>query len=188
MFELTNNQQTAALVFAIGVAVTGFLLSLVLMWRLSSVRREYSVVRGETGDQDVVAAVSRSMTRVEEINRRMDALWADQQGQQEVHRLALQKYAIVRYNAFEDVGGMLSFSLALLNDYGDGVVISSINGRTETRTYAKEVNKLESEHNLSEEERRAIAAAFSGGAAGQQRGAVQQRARGPQRLVSSQRR
>jgi hypothetical protein len=57
----------------------------------------------------------------------------------------------------------LSFSAALLDDHGDGLVITSINGRTETRTYAKPIANLRSEHNLSDEERAAIA-----GAAGSQ--------------------
>src|SRR5690349_19271989 len=45
--------------------------------------------------------------------------------------------AIVHYDALREMSGRRSFSLALINSVGDGVVISSINGRTETRTYAK---------------------------------------------------
>ena len=50
---------------------------------------------------------------------------------------ALRHVAVVRYDAFGDMGGRLSFSAALLDDQGDGLVLSSINGRSETRTYAK---------------------------------------------------
>jgi hypothetical protein len=60
------------------------------------------------------------------------------------------------------MGGRMSFSAALLDDNGDGVIISSINGRTETRTYAKLVRGLTSESNLSDEEREAIAVAVDG--------------------------
>jgi Protein of unknown function (DUF4446) len=60
------------------------------------------------------------------------------------------------------MGGRLSFSAAILDDNGDGFIISSINGRTETRTYAKLVRGLTSEHNLSDEEREAIAVAVDG--------------------------
>src|SRR6201989_1475565 len=52
---------------------------------------------------------------------------------------ALRDLAIVRYDALQEMSGQLSFSLALLNAMGDGVVLSSINGRAETRTYAKPV-------------------------------------------------
>ncbi len=50
---------------------------------------------------------------------------------------ALRDLAVVRYDALSEMSGQLSFSIALLNALGDGVVISSINGRSETRTYAK---------------------------------------------------
>ena len=69
---------------------------------------------------------------------------------------ALRHVAVVRYDAFGDMGGHLSFSAALLDDNGDGLVLSSINGRTETRTYAKPLVGLQSEHTLSPEENEAI--------------------------------
>jgi hypothetical protein len=57
------------------------------------------------------------------------------------------------------MGGRLSFSAALYDDNGDGLVISSINGRSETRTYAKPLVGLASDRSLSPEEREAIEAA-----------------------------
>src|ERR687891_341684 len=68
----------------------------------------------------------------------------------------IRHVAVVRYDAFGDLGGRLSFSAALLDDAGDGLVVTSINGRTETRNYAKIVRNLKSPHNLSEEELEAI--------------------------------
>ncbi len=52
---------------------------------------------------------------------------------------ALRDLAVIRYDALSEMSGQLSFSVALLNALGDGVVLSSINGRSETRTYAKVV-------------------------------------------------
>jgi hypothetical protein len=69
---------------------------------------------------------------------------------------ALRHVAVVRYDAFGDMGGRLSFSAALLDDAGDGLVLTSINGRTETRSYAKGVKAGESDHSLSPEEQQAI--------------------------------
>jgi hypothetical protein len=74
---------------------------------------------------------------------------------------ALRHVAVVRYDAFGDMGGRLSFSAALFDDNGDGLVISSINGRTETRTYAKSLVGLQSDHTLSPEEKDAIETARS---------------------------
>ncbi len=65
----------------------------------------------------------------------------------------------VRYNAFENTGSDLSYALALLTKSGDGVVISSIWSREETRTYGKAVTGFSSAQDASNEERAAIAKA-----------------------------
>ena len=70
---------------------------------------------------------------------------------------ALRHVAVIRYDAFTDTGGQLSWSMALLDDSGSGVVVSSIQGRNESRTYAKNVAAWASETQLSPEEEDAIA-------------------------------
>src|SRR5579859_6975620 len=79
-----------------------------------------------------------------------------------VDPLALRDLAVVRYDALSEMSGQLSFSVALLNSLGDGVVLSSINGRTETRTYAKIVRNSEGTQPLSPEEQQAVRAARLG--------------------------
>ncbi|ROR89201.1 DUF4446 family protein [Nocardioides aurantiacus] len=69
---------------------------------------------------------------------------------------ALRHLAVVRYDAFTDTGGQLSWSLALLDDSGSGVVVTSIQGRAESRTYAKSVTDWTSDAQLSPEEEDAI--------------------------------
>jgi hypothetical protein len=69
---------------------------------------------------------------------------------------------VVRYDAFEDMGGRLSFSAALMDDHGSGLVLSAISGRLEARAYAKIIEDGESEMGLSPEERKAIDEAMTG--------------------------
>jgi len=69
---------------------------------------------------------------------------------------ALRHLAVVRYDAFDEMGGGLSWSLALLDDGGDGVVLTSIRGRNEARTYAKSIAGWSSEQDLSPEEVEAV--------------------------------
>ena len=73
----------------------------------------------------------------------------------------VQRVGLVRYDAFDDMGGHLSFSAAFLDAAGNGVVITSINGRADTRCYAKPVRGGTSEHNLSVEEEEAIRQALA---------------------------
>jgi hypothetical protein len=75
---------------------------------------------------------------------------------------ALRDLAIVRYDALNEMTGQLSFSIALLNAGGDGVVLSSINGRSETRTYAKVVLGGAGTQALSPEEEQAVRSARLG--------------------------
>ncbi|GAA1780915.1 hypothetical protein GCM10009834_45470 [Streptomonospora arabica] len=75
---------------------------------------------------------------------------------------AVRDVAVVRYDALEEMSGARSFSLALLNAVGDGVVVTSINGRTESRTYAKSIGQGRAEEALSPEEYRALRAARLG--------------------------
>ena len=69
---------------------------------------------------------------------------------------AVQHVGVVRFDAFRDLGGLLSFAVALIDDRGNGLVFSSIYGRSESRTYAKPVIERSSPYELSPEEREAI--------------------------------
>ncbi|HEY3632000.1 MAG TPA: DUF4446 family protein [Jatrophihabitantaceae bacterium] len=73
---------------------------------------------------------------------------------------SLRNVALVRYDAFEDIAGRMSFSLALLDDDGDGVALTAITGRADTRLYAKGISRGEGEHPLSPEEEQAVHAAL----------------------------
>ena len=75
---------------------------------------------------------------------------------------ALRHVAVVRYDAFGDMGGHLSWSLALLDDEGDGMVVTAIHGRADTRTYAKNVAGWTGAQQLSPEESEAVALARRG--------------------------
>lgn len=69
---------------------------------------------------------------------------------------ALRHLAVVRYDAFGDMGGRLSWSLALLDEGGNGVVLTSIHGRSEARTYAKNITAWSCEQAMSPEEDEAL--------------------------------
>ena len=158
----TLEQLTIGLAAAAVVALLALLVCLRLTFRLRRLRAEYAILRGEGPPRDIFAIVSRAVHATRGLEQRVDGVVAAQQELAAISRYALQKFAIVRYDAFGDMGGQLSFSVALLDEHGDGVVITSINGRTETRSYAKPVRGMTSAHNLSDEEREAIAAAISG--------------------------
>ena len=110
-----------------------------------------------------VIVLARTSGRSRRTNRRAPELPTDVAGLRgEVHALrtevsdALRHLAVVRYDAFGDMGGHLSWSLALLDDSGNGVVLTSIHGRSDARTYAKNVSDWSCDQQLSPEEEEAI--------------------------------
>jgi hypothetical protein len=112
----------------------------------------------------VLAVVALRRTASASRRPQADALPEDVHGlRQEVAALkqeagdALRHLSVVRYDAIGDVGGHLSWSLALLDDAGHGVVLTSIHGRSEARTYAKNIAGWTCEQQLSPEEEEAIA-------------------------------
>ncbi|MDX6742074.1 DUF4446 family protein [Actinocorallia sp. A-T 12471] len=114
---------------------------------------------GLAGLSMALVARSRVSRVVEEC---ADVLRRQMQVATGVDKKALRDLAIVRYDALAEMSGELSFSLAVLDAAGDGVVISSINGRSETRTYAKVVQGGRSPQMLSPEEEHALRAARLG--------------------------
>jgi Protein of unknown function (DUF4446) len=101
-------------------------------------------------------AVGALLGRIDRLDQAVRALHATDNRQQVQIEGSVRRVGVLRYDAFEDVGGRLSFSCALLDEHGTGVVLTSINGRQETRVYAKPVTQGQSTYNLSREEEEAI--------------------------------
>lgn len=147
----------AACVLALALLV----VILVLALRLRVLRRTQLRVFG-SGERDMVAVLDQQRVDLERLEQRTTQLHDTSLDLREALRGAISRSAVVRYDAFDDMGGALSFSLALLDEHSDGLVISAINGRSETRCYAKPIAGGTSEHTLTREELEAVAAAIEG--------------------------
>src|SRR5439155_24411397 len=100
--------------------------------------------------------------QVQETSGRMDELSRLYQYLEQRTRGSLQHIGLVRFNPFEDTGSDQSFAIALLDDRRDGIVVSSLHGRANTRVFAKPVENGTSRHTLSSEEADAIRIAVEG--------------------------
>jgi hypothetical protein len=152
---MTFSDRTLTLLslIALGLAVLAVLYSIVGAG--SRGRREPAETL--VGDE----AVGVLLSRIERLEKAARTLHATDKRQQVQIEGSVRRVALLRYDAFEDVGGQLSFSCAMLDDHGTGVVVTSINGRQETRVYAKPVTHRTSTYNLSLEEEEAIRRAMA---------------------------
>nr|WP_231116000.1 DUF4446 family protein [Motilibacter rhizosphaerae] len=148
-------------VAALAVAVVALLVALVALVRLRAARRTLAAL-GADDRTDLLGVLGRLQADIGQVRTETEAAMVEAKlGRAEVAD-SLRHVSVVRYDAFGDMGGRLSFSAALLDDGGDGLVLTSINGRTETRTYAKGVKAGRSEHTLSPEEEQAVQYASRG--------------------------
>lgn len=132
------------------------ILLIILFVRTNRMRKLIRKVFTGVGAENLESSLIRLLDEMNEWKKKH----SDQQFQ--INRLS-QKIAsqcgnlsVIRYNAFGDTGSDLSFTIALLDDGGNGVVITSIFGREESRIYAKPIEAGKSIYNLSEEELTAI--------------------------------
>jgi Protein of unknown function (DUF4446) len=151
---------------AAAVALIALVLAVVLAVRLRRLRADQRVVLGASGSEDLVAHASGLQGafealhgRVEEVAERLDA----RMGAAE-ERLdgAIAYRALVRYDAYGELTGHQSTSLALLDAQHSGVVLSSIANRETARLYCKQVHGGQGELELSPEEAEAVRLALAG--------------------------
>jgi hypothetical protein len=145
---------------AAGGALVALVLGVVSNLRVGKLRRTLNVLEGPHGPESVFNALGRGTQETEALRAELAHAKADLDVARSELADALRHVSVVRYDAFGDMGGRLSFTAALLDDAGDGLVITSINGRTESRAYAKGVKGARSDQSLSPEETQAIALAL----------------------------
>ncbi len=153
----------AADLLAVAGAVAGVLgvaFALLAHLRLRRLRRDYSVLQAGDNRESFVSAAARQVETVARLRAELSIVERKLSDLRLDVADSLRHVAVVRYDAFRDMGGRMSFSAALLDDAGDGLVLSAIHGRTETRTYSKGVKAGDSDQQLSPEERQAIAFAM----------------------------
>jgi hypothetical protein len=123
-------------------------------------KRLHQLSAGATG-ASLEQVLMHHLDRVEEVDARQLQVEQRVAALEERVPWCVQYVGLVRYDAFEDVGGQQSFSLAMLDAQQNGIVLTSVYSRVDVRVYAKAIRKGQPSHPLSEEELQAIRQAFS---------------------------
>lgn len=145
---------------ASGAAILALISGFVANLRIRRLRHGLRVLDGPSGQETVLDALGRGTDETKALRAELARAKGDLDIARSELADALRHVAVVRYDAFGDMGGRMSFTAALLDDSGDGLVITSINGRTESRAYAKGVKEGQSDQSLSPEEIQAIGLAL----------------------------
>jgi hypothetical protein len=164
MHDLSSTTGIVALA-AGGVAIVALLLALVLAVKLRKLRRAQRIVLGNSGAQDLAAHASALQRSFADLHAYVEDVAAALNGRMEnaERRLdgALAYRSLVRYDAYNEMSGRQSTTIALLDASRSGVVLSSIHHREQARLYAKQVVDGRPELELSPEESEAVRIALS---------------------------
>ena len=165
MDELTTTQGIVAL-GAAGVGLVALVLAIVLAFKLRRLRAAQRAVLGEAGERDLVSHAERLETGFVDLRDWVEETAAGLEqrvGSAEARVDGCIAYrSMVRYDAYGEMSGEQSSSVALLDARRSGVVVSSISHRDQARVYVKQILEGESEHRLSPEEEEAIETALAG--------------------------
>lgn len=157
---------------ALAVAIFAVIISLGLLIWILRLKKKLLVLQ-KSGDRETfLGAVNKYVEKMQNIASEQakinKALVKDDQALQgqideikEALTFVVSRVATVRYDAFNNMGGQMSFSTAMLNDLGDGIVVTAINGRSETRTYIRNIKNQKCDVEISKEEVEAIKKAMT---------------------------
>ncbi len=155
---MTSDPQSALIVALVGIVVgiVGVSLAVYALMRLSRLYHAYDLLQVAEGRETIVDVMGRTMDEFADLRDEVLTLESRLAATRRDLAMALRHVSVVRYDAFGDMGGRFSFSAALLDDAGDGLVITSIHARSETRTYLKGLSAGDSDITLSPEEQQAV--------------------------------
>lgn len=164
--SITNTQGIIAIAAA-AAALIALLGCLALSLSLRRLRRAQRVVLGDTGERDVIGHVAAMQEAFEALREHVHETASNlDAGLGDVERSLREKLshrALVRYDAYNEMSGRQSMSIALLDDRRSGIVLSCIHHRDQARVYGKQVRDGRGEIELSPEEAEAIRLALAGG-------------------------
>lgn len=151
--SLSHGEWTAILIGAVGLLLL-WNLWLTVRWHKFQKRWRLLLTHSEGGSLE--HTLYENLRRVAQLEEVLKAQGNHLQTLQSQTDRCVQQVGLLRYDAFPDIGGQQSFAVALLNEQGDGIVLSGIHSRQEMRVYAKPIQQFTSPIGLSEEEQRAI--------------------------------
>ena len=159
---MLQDPRTVELVLiALVVLVLALAIGLALVYRSQTALRRRLRRLLTDGEGVGLDAIAADLEKVDRLGERVDALNALQRDLERTGQRAVQRVGVVRFNPFTDTGGDQSFAIALLDALGNGLVLSSLHGRADTRVFAKQVRGGRSKHQLSTEEEDAIRQALT---------------------------
>lgn len=155
MSDLFTSLTQRGVAFPAALALLALATIVLALLHARSDRRWGALLRGADG-QGIESLLQEHLAEKIRMEVEIESLMARVRRMEEASRSAKRHVGLVRFDAFDEIGGEQSFAVAVIDERGDGLVLSSIVGRETCRVFAKSVVAGRSERELSGEERRAL--------------------------------
>lgn len=156
MFENMGLDVGIVVVFLILIVVALIIITMRLHTRISRLNKKYRIFMKGSDGQSLEKLFSKKFAQIDKMMETDENHGAIINQLRTIQENTMNKYGIIKYDAFEDVGGKLSFAFAMLDNSDTGIVLNAVHSRENCFLYIKEIVKGESYIMLSEEEVEAL--------------------------------
>lgn len=156
MNGFSNLEITYAVIGMAVLLLLVYVVAIILLVKLSNMKKKYKKMMTGMESADLEKMLLEHIAKVKQIESQNRDIEIDNKAIHAILQTTIQRVGIVRFAAFEDVGGDLSYAVALLDQTNTGIILSSIFSRSSSTTYMKPIDKGNSSYKLSQEEQEAL--------------------------------
>ncbi len=149
-------EQKTIIVFLLIAVLFLLILTMISIHKLNIISRKYGMIMSGKKGADLERVIFTRFKEMDRVKQNARRITKDVKRINKRLENAMCKYAVVKYDAFDEMAGKLSFVIALLNEKNTGFVLNSMHSREGCHTYAKEIINGESYIPLSDEEKQAL--------------------------------
>ncbi len=156
IINLINNLQLYIVIGLVVLVIILLIMNIIIFKSLNRLEKRYRKLMRGSNSKNLEELIVKYLDNIDNVKKESDDIKKLYSNLNSKVKNCIQKLSIIRYRAFEDVGSDLSFSIALLDENNDGVIITGIYGRDESTTYAKPIDSGMSRYELSQEEKQVL--------------------------------
>lgn len=156
IINLMNSLQLYVVIGLFVVAIILIIMNVIIFKSLNRLEKRYKRLMRGSNNKNLEELIIKYLDNIDNVKKESEDIKKLYDDLSLRIKYCIQKISIIRYRAFEDVGSDLSFSIALLDEKNDGVIITGIYGRDESTTYAKPIDSGMSRYELSQEEKQVL--------------------------------
>ncbi|MFV3013863.1 DUF4446 family protein [Clostridium botulinum] len=156
IIEFINVNSAFIIIGLTAIIILLFIILIITMISLKKLKEKYKKFMRGSNNKNIEELINDYLDKVDKAKEETEYVKEIYSTIDKRVKACIQKVAIVRYRAFDDVGSDLSYSIAFLNNDNSGVILTSIFGRNESTTYAKPIDKGISRYDLSDEEKQVL--------------------------------